>query len=74
MVLFKSYIINYHCIVTDKRVFIGNVNPYFKVISYNVYNLEEITEITTDGVKHNKNSLMNLYYFLGIFPSFCIFF
>lgn len=67
-----DYSFNYYFIVTNKRIFIGNTNPYCKVISYNVYNLTDVTNITTDKVKHKRNSLMNLYYILGIVPTFCI--
>lgn len=68
----NDYSFNYHIIITNKRIFIGKANSYFKVISYDTYNLTDIENITTDYVKYKKKSkkftTLNLYYLCGILP------
>lgn len=72
----SDYSFGYHIIITNKRIFIGNLTPYYKIISYNVYDLKDIEDVTTDSVqcKIKTRPIMKLYYFLGISPSVICFY
>lgn len=66
-----DYSFKYSFVITNKRVFIGNMNPFNLILSYKVYNIEDIMDIH-DFKDKKKIKLRYLYYIGGLIPIFMI--
>ncbi|MGG7179284.1 hypothetical protein ACQPU1_17065 [Clostridium paraputrificum] len=64
-----DYSFTYSIIITNKRIFIGNANPYFKVISYKIYDIKDLKNIEVSTYDSKKKfNIMPFYYFFGLLP------
>lgn len=67
----EDYSFKYSFIITNKRIFIGNMNPFNTILSYKIYNREDIININ-DFKDKKKVKLRYLLYIGGLIPLFMI--
>jgi len=61
----EDYSFKYSFIITNKRVFIGNMNPFNKILSYKIYNREDIINVD-DFIDKKKLKLRYMRYIGGL--------
>jgi len=61
----EDYSFKYSFIITNKRVFVGNMNPSNIILSYKIYNREDIINID-DFIDKKKLKLRYIYYIGGL--------
>lgn len=62
-----DYSFFYKFIITNKRVFVGNLNNCNQTISYEIYNRDDIKVLVDEG-KDKKLTLSIIYYICGLLP------
>lgn len=67
----EDYSFKYSFIITNKRIFIGNMNPFNIILSYKVYNRDDIINII-DFKDKKKVKLRYFLYIGGLIPLFMI--
>ena len=64
-----DYSFSYSIIITNRRIFVGNATPYFKVISYKIYDIQDLKDIEVSKYDSKKKfDIMPFYYFFGLLP------